>query len=498
MNEKNSIQANPNLRKKINKILLISPPGKITITKEGSRERKLAVPPLGLAYLASNLIKEGYEVEVLDTLIEDFNNEVHIKDGTIIYGLSYEKIKKRIQKSNPDIVGISCIISNRTLETLTICKIAKEISPDIHVVLGGQHPSGMPEIVSEDCIDYVLTGESDNSLTQLITTINEGSDLAEVKGIALKNNSSIYINPHKDFPDVNSLPLPAWHIFNLEKYWNTGICDYETGDTGPKKFLTMITSRGCPHKCYFCTSHFMSGRKYRLRDIDDVINEIQIYRTKYNINRVYFWDDNFFAHKQRVKKLLRALISNFSDMTFEVTSGSEVNSLDDEIIELMPKAGFKKIFLAVESPNEDIQHDLIDKNVNIKRIPMIVRKIHEVGMIAEGSFMVGFPSESKKQIDNTFDLAQKFNFDRLSISIVNPLPGTPLYKHCQDNNLLYEDFDPQNIRWSMENIKLPGVERGYIAKRRRDVWVDYMKNRIDIDKYENEKVNSNKHQQNNT
>ncbi|MCG2825568.1 MAG: radical SAM protein [Thermoplasmatales archaeon] len=190
-----------------------------------------------------------------------------------------------------------------------------------------------------------------------------------------------------------------------------------------------------------------------------------------------------------MKELLKSLISNFPNMEFEVPSGGEVNAIDEEVIELLAKAGFKKVFLAVESPNEDIQNRLIDKHVKLHRVRDVVKKLQEAGMIAEGSFMVGFPGQTKQQIDDTFELATQFGFDRISISIVNPLPGTPLYEQCKREKLLYEDFNPQDIRWSAENIKLDGVPRGYISKRRREVWIEYMKNKIDIEKYEKEKVN---------
>ena len=482
------IKAGPGLKSKIRKVLLISPPGKLAIMKEGSRERKLAVPPLGLAYMASNLLKHGLDVEVLDTLIEGFDRNTPHDDNSVTYGLENGEIKRRIGESNPDLIGISCMISNRSREALAICKVAKEMAPEAHVVLGGQHFSGMPESLLSSGADYILKGEADNSLVRLIDAVNTCGNQAEIPGIVLKDGSKIFQNTLYDFPDVTSLPDPVWRLFPLEKYWDAGMCDYEINETGRKKFMIVITSRGCPHNCDFCTSPFISGRKYRQRNIEDVVREVRLYKELYAIDRIYFWDDNFFVNKNRTKKLLEELIRNFSDITFEVTSGSEVNSLDDETIGLLAKAGFKKLFLAVESPNEDIQAGMIDKKVNITRVPSLVKKIREAGMIAEGSFMVGFPGETKNQVDRTFELVKTFNFDRISISIVNPLPGTRLYKYCVANGLLYEDFDPCNIRWSVENIKLPDVARGYIAKRRREVWLEYMKDRIDIAKYEMEKV----------
>ena len=385
-------------------------------------------------------------------------------------------------------IGVSCIMSNRSKDVARICNIAKQVIPDAHVVIGGQHPSGVPEMVLNKDIDYLLRGETDNSFISLICAINEKGNLLEVDGIVLKDAANILSPGGQNYPDVKSLPYPAWEFFDLEKYWDAGISDYEINESAIKRFMVMMTSRGCPHRCYFCTSAMMSGRKFRQREINDVLSEIRNYKEKYNTDEIHFWDDNFFVNSKRTKELLTQLINNFPGTNFQLPSGSEANKLDEEMIDLVAKAGFKKLFVAVESTNQNIQNSLIDKKVNVGRIPYIVKKIQEAGMIAEGSFMVGFPGETKRQIDEIFESVKSFGFDRISISIVNPLPGTPLYEQCKRENLLYEDFDAQDIRWSVENIKLEGVERGYIAQKRRDVWVEYMKDRIDIEKYEYERV----------
>lgn len=472
-------------RASIKKIMLVSPHGKFTITPEGSRERKLAVPSLGLAYLAAQLLKHGYEVELLDTLVEGFDNEFPFGNA-ILYGLDFAQVKERIQRSAPDLVAVSCLFSNRINEVMEICRIAKGLNPDVHVLLGGQHVSGMPETVLADEVDYILRGEADDAVIQLIETINRGGDLRQVDGIVLKTAEGVFVGSKTSYPDVKQLPRPAWHLFNLEKYWEIGMADYEIAVDDPKRFMVVVTSRGCPHDCYFCTSKLNSGRKYRQRDIEDVINEIKNYYDAYGVRRIYFWDDNFFISKARVKTLLLRLIDTFTDVQFEVPSGSEVNAIDEEIIQLMAAAGFKKLTLSVESANQDIQDQMVDKNVNLQRIPQVVQAIKDAGMIAGGSFMVGFPGETREQVDSTFERATQFGFDRISISIVNPLPGTGLWDVCVQENLLADDFDIAQIRWSQENIQLKDIPRGYLARRRREVWEDYMKQKIDIESYQAE------------
>jgi anaerobic magnesium-protoporphyrin IX monomethyl ester cyclase len=471
------------MQNNVKKILLINPPGKITITKEGSRERKLAVPPLGLASLATNLRKEDLEVEILDSLIEGYENE----QGTdsIIYGLNPSDISKKISDFNPDMVGISCLFSNRIKEVLDICKTVRQTALRPYIVLGGQHPSGTPSLIKNTNIDYILKGESDDSLVDLVRAINGTGDVSNVDGIVTKKGSF----PKKYFPDVNELPLPSWDLVNLKKYWNVGVSDYETSSDKEKKFMVMMTSRGCPHNCSFCTSTLMSGRKYRLRNLDSVLSEITKYKQDYGVNEIHFWDDNFFANTNRTKLLLKSLIKEFPNTNFQVPSGSEINKVDSEIIGLLSEAGFKKLFLAVESPNASIQKDYIDKRVDLDRVYGIVKEVQKAGLIAEGSFMVGFPGETKEQIDAAFKRATEYNFDRISISIVNPLPGTPLYNLCKRKKLFYDDFDPSDIRWSNENIKLEGVERGYISEIRRKIWKEYMASRINVNEYENEGLN---------
>ncbi len=475
------------LRDQIRKVMLISPPGKITITVEGSRERKLAVPPLGPASLAACLLQEDIVVEILDVLIEGYDNEQTF-GNQIIYGLSDEDVCKRIAEYDPDLIGVSCLFSNRGKETLHLCALAKRTAPDAIVVLGGQHPSGMPQLVQDENVDYLMYGEADNSFVQLIKTINDGGDLRDVNQIVLKDGDGYWKSPNNDYPDPKDLPLPAWDTVDLEKYWNAGLADYEINQKDHQNFLIMMTSRGCPHECYFCTAPLMSDRRYRRKEVPQVIEEIRHYRDTYGIEEIHFWDDNFFINKKRVKELLRALGEHFPDLSFQVPSGSEVNALDDEVIDLLAAAGFTKLFLAIESLNPDIQEDVIDKHVDLNRVPEIVAKLREKGIISEGSFMVGFPNETKAQIDHTFDTASKLGLDRISISIVNPLPGTPLYDECKDGGLLYDDFDPQDIRWSSENIRMDEVDRGYISKRRREVWESYMKDKIDITKYETQNI----------
>lgn len=474
----------------IKKVMLINPPGKITVTEHGSRERKLAVPPLGLSFLGAVLRKAGYEVEILDVLIGGYEQE-HIDGNVILYGLTEEQIRARIRAFDPDFIGVSCLFSNRGKEALRLCEIAREERPDATVVLGGQHPSGSPQLVNKPGIDFLMYGESEIALPELLEALNTGGDLVKVSQLVMKKpDGGWWKSPQMRRPDVDLLPYPAWDLVDLEKYWKVGLSDYEINEEGEKRFMVMLSSRGCPHDCCYCTAPMMTERKYKYRQMDDIIKEIRLYAEKYGTREIHFWDDNFFINTRRTKDLLKALTVALPGMAFQVPSGGEINAIDEELIDLMAAAGFKKLFMAVESPNDEIQAEYVDKRVKLHRIRKLVEKLRTVGIISEGSFMVGFPHETKDQVDATFRKVTEFGFDRISISIVNPLPGTALYDQCVREGLLYPDFDPQDVRWSMENIKLDGIPRGYLGTMRRKVWSEYMKSRIDIKRYEKQNVAS--------
>jgi anaerobic magnesium-protoporphyrin IX monomethyl ester cyclase len=477
------------LRNPVRKVLLISPPGKIFVSPEGARERKLAIPPLGPVYLAARLGEEGYEVSILDVMIDGYEHETPDPDGrTVHYGLPDDAVRARIADFDPDLIGISCLFSNRAREVAHLCRLAKETAPEAHVVLGGQHPSGMPQVVLDPNVDYAMAGEADHAFVDLITAINARGDLRQVKHVILPDGCGHWKSPTIEYPDVATLPWPAWDKIDLEKYWRTNLAKFEVTDMEEKKFIVLITSRGCPHDCSFCTATLMGGRRYRTREIDDVVAEIRANQKSYGIEEVHFWDDNFFVNSKRLKKLLRRLIHEFPELTFQTPSGTEINALDNEVIDLMAEAGFSKVFLAIESANEEIQQSSVDKKVNLDRVPQVVERIRQTGMLAEGHFMVGFPGETRAQADHTFDRAPEFGLDRIAISIVNPLPGTRLYEECEEAGLFQDDFDPHNIRYSTENLRFDDMERGYISKRRREVWKTFMEERIDIDVFERQNI----------
>lgn len=476
--------------KKYRKILLINPPGKVYIYPDGSpAHRKHCSPPLGLAYLATYLQMADYQVAVLDALAEGYNTEVFEKPF-LFYGLTVEEIIARVRAEAPDVIGVSVLFSNIFREAAALCRALKVEFPDVPIIMGGHHPTGAPrEVMAHSEIDYILTGEADEVLPELMDALNGLRPFEAVRNLYFRRDGELvdtmadrpkmvegqgwaYFN-RKDMGAPNDLakvPLPAWDVVGLEKYWNTDV-RIGGGDAVRERYAVMMSTRGCPHVCYFCTSPLMSGYKgYRKRTNEDVLAEIRWLHDRYGVEEIQFLDDNFYVSKPRVKDLLRRIAVEFPGMVFGVPGGTEVNALDEEVIDLMAAANFHKTLLAIEAGDPALQDALIDKKVKLHRVPHIVDYLKSRKIETRAIFMIGFPGERRDSINKTIELARNLDVDDIYISIVTPLPGTPLYDECVEKGLMVEGYDVNNIRFSLAAIKLPDTTTEELNELRRTVW----------------------------
>lgn len=482
------------------KVLLINPPGKCFInSKTGSIvERKHCQLPLGISYIAAASENSGYEVEILDILAEGYENErVDPLSHFLVYGLSIEDTVQRVVQSKPDIIGISVLFSHLASEVFKYVEAIKAQLPDTPIVMGGHHASAMPKQVleSHDGIDFVLIGECDETFPKFLDQYfdpEKDNSFSEVNGLYYRdseNKSKIFSGSNQATPavsgstwnyfsrkesanpdNIKTLNRPAWHLFDLNKYWDSSV-RMGGGDVMGKRYAVMVSTRGCPHVCYFCTSPLMGGYKgYRKRDNDDVIDEIQWLVDTYDVDEIQFLDDNFFISKKRVIDLLNRVAEKFPNLTFSVPAGTEVNALDEEVIQCMERANFYRVTLAIEAGDQDIQDAKIDKQVDLSRVPWVIQKCKESGLEVRGFFMMGFPGETREQIYKTAEFAFSLDLDDIALSVVAPLPGTPLFDECLENDLFVEDFNVEDIRYSVSQIKMADIDGDELEEIRRSYW----------------------------
>lgn len=435
----------------IKKILLIQPPYNIL-----KFEPKGAQPPLGLAYIAA-VLENKYAVKIIDCVIEGYDTEKWIDNNFILYGLPEEEIENRIREFQPDIVGVSCLFSTQSENAHMVCRLAKQVSPKIITVMGGAHPSSLPEVVLTDTnVDYAVIGEAEESFPALIESLQQNPpNLSSIDGLAYRINGALKIQPKTRYIDnLDSLPFPARHLLPMEKYFKI---DTPMGNLTRRKPSTcMITSRGCTANCIFCSIHTVWGRKYRYRSVENVVLEIKQLIATYGVRELQFCDDNLTLNKERAKKLFRTMIDENFNLLWTTPNGTAIWTLDDELLELMKQSGLYKISVAIESGDDYILHEVIQKPVDLKKVGPIIKKIRALKMGMDVFFVVGLPGETRAQIEKTLDFARNLKADNLSIAIAAPHPGTRLWKICQEKGYL-KDLDFRNIRSRLVNIETPDI-----------------------------------------
>jgi len=450
---------------KITKILLIDPP--ITRSKDFSADKLRVglVPPLGLAYIAAVLEKEGYTVKILDCTAEGYFEKIDYTSDRIRYGLTDEAIKNKIIKFSPDLVGVSCLFSSKSPDMHNVCKLIKEVDTGIVVLVGGVHPTVLPERTLKDKnIDFVVLGEGDYTVRDIIRTLNEGGDVSKIDGIGYKKNQEITIIPKTKFiMNLDELPLPARHLLPMDIYSKAA-----SPHSGFKKlpFTTMISSRGCPQRCTFCELHNLWGRKYRMRSVKNVLDEIELLVNEYGINEIQFEDDNLTANKQRALDIFNGIIDRKLDIVWSNPSGLSVFYLDKQILEKIKESGGYSISLAIESGDEYVLRYLMKKPVNLEYVKTIVNQARKIGLYVRGFFIIGLPEETREQIDKTIDYAEKLGLDWAHFFIYTPHYGTEMRKICEEKKYIQEE-DPNFEKWFYESVIItPEFTPEYLTKKK--------------------------------
>lgn len=416
------------------KILLAVPPS--TYAKG---EHCFITFPLGIAYLAAELVKK-HSVEILDCMIGD-PKPISISKERCLVGLSWEKIKERLKKINPDIVGISCAYSFQYHNAVKFAEWVKKCNKNIITILGGAHPSAMPESVLKNAyVDFAVIGEGEVSFVKLVDALKEGKDVKSVAGIGYKKGKKIFINKRKSYKkNLDELPFPARYLFPMEKYFRYG--KEHAFYSKNKPSATLVTSRGCPGKCVYCSIHSVFGSAWRARSPKNVQKELEHLVKAYNAREVHFEDDNLTLDKERMMSICERMIRGNLKLSWTTPNGVSINHLDEELIKKMKEAGCYRLFIGVESGNQHVLNEVIKKNLSLTRVEEIIRLLKKYRIKITGFFVIGLPGESKECIEDTIRFVTKHDFDAISLSIASPYPGTELYSVCEKNNLI-TDHDP--------------------------------------------------------
>ncbi len=450
--------------KNIKKVLLIFPP--VVCSQESPKQ---IMPPLGISYLGAYL-EPDYDVRLLDAAIEGYNHEQRVSPGFFQYGLKSEEIKQRIAEFSPDVVGVSCLYSSQFPAVANICRLAKEVSAEIITIIGGTHPSFLPqECLEYEDIDFIILGEGELPTKGLLNNISNGTSYEKLDGIAFRSYSGVVINPQKKMiEDINTLPYPARHLLPMEKYFRIGLPMGLISRKTPA--INIITSRGCSFECSFCSSSHFWGRRYRSRSVENILGEMHELK-KMGIRELKFFDDNLTLDKPRAKALFKAMIEHKFNFSWNTPNGIAAQTLDVELLSLMKDSGCYEITLAIESGDEQILREVLKKPIDLARTQETAKLIKKFGMDTYGFFIIGFPQETKKQIYKTLRFMDQIKLDRISLFIANPLPGTEIYDICKSKKYLTQQVTGQALDYFSSSFETPEFSSVFLEKiRRRWYW----------------------------
>lgn len=384
-------------------VLLIKPSSRSQQIYGELMESAGLFPPLGLAYVASLLEKKNVHVEILDM---DANP------------MSILEFKQYLMNTNPTVVGVQSAtpLHNNAMEYL---KCTKENS-DAITLIGGPHASALPEQVAEnEYVDFVVRGEGEYSSLKLIEAIRENQhDFSKIDGIAYrdKSNKVILTKESKPIEDLDSLPFPAFEKLPINRYkvW-------VAQDEG-RRIMTMLSSRGCPFGCIYCCKA-VSGRIWRGRSPENVLEEISYLIKDFNIEEIVFFDDTFTLNRNRVISVCEGIIKRKMEIVWNIFT--RVDKIDKELLILMKRAGLISISFGLESGDDRILKNL-NKGTTVEQGYKAVKWCREVGILTRNSFMIGSPGETPETIEKTIRLAKYCGYS--SLDLLTVFPGT---KHWQ-------------------------------------------------------------------
>jgi len=420
---------------KVGKLLLISPPA---FTFRSPRDVN-PLPPMGLGYLASVAEKMNIEVKILDCLVHGWNHEEFVNDELVRVGLSDRDIEIFISDFNPDMVGINCQFSRQFRIYHQMFSTIKKVNPHIITIAGGPHTSVCPEeVLSDPNCDFIMIGEAEESFGEFMVSMNTGNDITSIDGLGWKTNGGLNINlKRKLIASLDSIPFPAYHLMELEKYFGL------TTSHGPRhknRFAPVITSRGCPSKCTFCSAHKVWGDKYRIRSVDNVIEEMKLLKNRYGIEELMFEDDNITANPRRAKELFSRMIEEKFNFVWDTPNGVGVWSIDEEMIDLMKKSGCVKLNFPVESGSQHVLDTIIRKPIKLSRVSKLISYCRKIDLDVGIFLVVGMPGEKIEDIWQSFRFAAECGVFGPLVSVATPYPGTKLFDECMEKHYFSREF----------------------------------------------------------
>jgi len=446
-------------------IVLVSSPGRCK--PDGAYH---ATPPEGLARLVSWLQARGRRVSVVDSLIEG-HSERRPDGASMRYGLSGAEVSRRVAALQPDLIGLSCPFTCTAPDVLEIAKLCRRERPQTPILLGGPHAALNAEsiLLQEPSVDYVALGEGEVTLAALADELRPGGDPERAPGLAVRTGSGVTRRAMPGLIDLDSLPRPAWDLFDLDAYARAAAP--HSGLGSGRRFVPITISRGCRRSCAYCASPQFWGRgQLRTRSPTSVLDEIAWLVSAFGVEEIHLEDDCLLADKEWFLDVLGALADSTIALRLELPNGLDASRMDSRTAALLARAGITRVHLSFEAGPVEVRRHGMSRRLTRDVALAAVRALQEHGLSVRGYFMLGFPGQTVSDMDATVDFALSLGLDDLALFIVTPFPGTPLHESCRREGWLVDADRLIDFRLSVGHIRTADFGPEDTERLRRAGW----------------------------
>jgi len=411
------------------KSLFITPPYHCGVVESAGRW-----PNLGFLYIAGELRKDGHSVEIYDAMAKNH---------------SWEHIEQRIRSSQPDIVG-STAYTATIIDALEVLRLAKRMDPNIITIIGGIHPTMMPEetlAMGDGALDYVIRWEGEFTTPELIRALACGGDLDDVPNIAYRKNGAAVTTSRAGYIENLDALEPAWDLIDWQDYY---LCYMDDS-----RVATIATSRGCTNECLFCSQQRFWEKTFRARSAENVVAEMEFLNTRYGVNVFFIGDEFPTKDRERWEKILDLLIHKdmHAHLLIETCTGDILR--DRDILWKYRRAGVIHLYLGVEAGNQETL-DQFKKTQTCHECREAIGLLNSQGIITECSFIRGLPDETPDTIRQTLEIARHYNADNPHFLMISPWPYSDMYDKLKP---YIEDYDYRNY-----NLVAPVVKPKHMTR----------------------------------
>ena len=402
--------------------------------------------PHGPLHLAAPLVESGYNVKIIDEVVED-NAE--------------NELRKNLKK-NPICVGISSMTGMQIKNGLKFAEIVRDENENLPIIWGGAHPTILPITTLDDpLVDIVVCGEGEKTFPDLVSCLEKEKSLKDVSGIYYKDNGNYITNQKRCLMNLDDIPELPYHLIKMEVYITS------IKKRGINRYFEIHTSRGCPYGCAFCYNS-VHNKKWRTKSAERILENLKFLIHNYGIDGITWEDEIFSFSKERITNICNGIIDEGIDI--KLRAGVRVDhfsNFQNSFIELMKKAGFIHFGFGVESGSEKILR-YINKHITIKQIHDVVKKVKENGFLATYNFMTGFPNETAEDFAETLKLIHQIF--KSNQNMLYPVSGPSFYTPFPETKLYYEALDlgfiPPNTfrewaKFDYNNMEMPWVNKNF-------------------------------------